>query len=164
MQSLNNSLRSPQRWCLDFRERVFRRIHETSLMSSYALTQRDEVYSIHSTDPGRKTTYRVDLPGRTDTNSVLYDRRRPCTITVPRYSQVPAGCGRPDDLTTGSQREPGGARDSGAQGQGELFEWMPGYNMKRPNKGWALTVNDYPNHDVALPGAGWDPYVYRVGP
>ena len=40
-------------------------------------------------------------------------------------------------------------------------EWcMPGYQKKRPDKGYALTVNDYPFHPIEYGGKSWSQVVH----
>lgn len=43
-----------------------------------------------------------------------------------------------------------------------IEKWCePGYQEKRPNKGYVLTVNDYPfNKSLKYSGGIWDKYVY----
>lgn len=36
----------------------------------------------------------------------------------------------------------------------------PGYQPKREDKGYALTVNDYPFHDIHYGGPMWSQYVH----
>lgn len=37
---------------------------------------------------------------------------------------------------------------------------LPGYNLKRPDKGYALQVNDYPYHNIQYHGGLWDQVVH----
>jgi hypothetical protein len=37
---------------------------------------------------------------------------------------------------------------------------IPGYRQKRDDKGFALTINDYPFHNIYFHGGIWDEYVY----